>query len=72
MPAIPLHLKQVDKAMPSKYDPEKRAKAFRLVLDRRDDYLSEWAAIAAVSKKLGINAETLGIAGQSRVRTSSP
>jgi hypothetical protein len=27
--------------MPSKYDPEMRAKAVRLVLERRDDYPSE-------------------------------
>jgi transposase-like protein len=45
--------------MPSKYDPETRAKAVRLVLDHRDDYPSEWAAITAVSKRLGMNAETL-------------
>ncbi len=36
--------------MPSKYDPETRAKAVRLVLDHRDDYPSE---------RLGMNAETL-------------
>src|SRR5215469_3475419 len=45
--------------VPSKYDPETRAKAVRLVLDHRDDYLSEWAAIRAVSSRLGMNAETL-------------
>ena len=45
--------------MPSKYDPETRAKAVRLVLDHRDDYPSEWAAITAVSKRLGMTAETL-------------
>jgi len=45
--------------MPSKYDPETRAKAVRLVLDHRGDYPSEWAAIKAVSKRLGMNAETL-------------
>jgi transposase len=45
--------------MPSKYDPERRAKAVRLVLEHRDDYLSEWAAITAVSKRQGMNAETL-------------
>ena len=43
----------------SKYDPETRAKAVRLVLEHRDDYPSEWAAITAVSKRLGMNAETL-------------
>lgn len=45
--------------MPSKYDPETRAKAVRLVREHREDYPSEWAAIAAVSKRLGMNAETL-------------
>lgn len=45
--------------MPSKYDPETRAKAVRLVLEHRDDYPSEWAAITAVSKRLAMNAETL-------------
>ena len=45
--------------MASKYDPETRAKAVRLVLEHREDYPSEWAAITAVSKRLGMNAETL-------------
>jgi len=44
--------------MPSKDDPETRARAVRLVLEHRDDYPSEWAAIMAVSKRLGMNAET--------------
>ena len=45
--------------MASEYDAETRAKAVRLVLDHRGDYPSEWAAITAVSKRLGMNAETL-------------
>lgn len=45
--------------MPSKYDPETRAKAVRLVLDHRSDYPSAWAAIKAVSSRLGMTAETL-------------
>lgn len=45
--------------MPSKYEPEIRGKAVRLVLDHRGDYPSEWAAIRAVSSRLGMNAETL-------------
>lgn len=45
--------------MASKYDPETRAKAVRLELEHRDDYRSEWAAITAVSKRLGMTAETL-------------
>ena len=36
-----------------KYDPETRAKAVRLVLEHREVYPSEWAAITAVSKRLG-------------------
>ena len=38
----------------SKYDPETRAKAVRLVLEHRDDYPSEWAAITAVSKRFAV------------------
>ena len=45
--------------MPSKYDAETKAKAVRLVTEHRDDYPSEWAAIRAVSGRLGMNAETL-------------
>ncbi len=33
--------------MASKYDPETRAKAVRLVLEHREDYPSEWAATMA-------------------------
>ena len=43
----------------SKYDQETQAKAVRLVLEHRDDYPSEWAAITKVSKRLGMTAETL-------------
>lgn len=42
-----------------KYDPEVRARAVRLVLDHCEDYPSEWAATTAVSKRLGMTAETL-------------
>ncbi len=45
--------------MPSKYDPETRAKAVRLVTDHLQDYPSEWAAISAVAGRLGMSAETL-------------
>lgn len=46
-----MHTSFVEKvdAMPSKYDPEIRAKAVRLVLDHRAHYDSEWPAITAVS-----------------------
>jgi transposase-like protein len=54
--------------MPSKYDPETRAKAVRSVLEHREDYPSEWGAITAVSKRLGMNAETLRNGGNFRDR----
>jgi transposase len=59
-PAFDAHLHSWEGACHAEqYDPETRAKAVRLVLDHRDDYRSEWAAITAVSKRLGMNAETL-------------
>ena len=39
--------------------PGYRARAVRLVIDHRGDYPSEWAVIKAVSKRLGMNAETM-------------
>lgn len=45
--------------MPSRYDEQTKAKAVRLVTEHVGDYDSEWAAITAVSKRLGMNAETL-------------
>jgi transposase len=45
--------------MPSRFDKQTRAKAVRLVQDHVGDYESEWAAIKAVSARLGTSAETL-------------
>ena len=45
--------------MRSRFDRETRAKAVRLVQEHRDDYESEYAAIKAVSARLGMTAETL-------------
>ncbi len=45
--------------MPSKYDPELKAKAVRPVREHREEYETEWAAIRAVSSRLGMTAETL-------------
>jgi transposase len=45
--------------MPMKYDPEMRAKAVRPVVEHRGDCRSEWTAISAVFKRLGMNAEPL-------------
>ncbi len=44
--------------MPAKYDAATRAKAVRLVLDHREDYATERAAIKAVSSRWGMTAET--------------
>ena len=45
--------------MPVKYDQETRARAIRLVREHAGDYPSEYAAITAVAKRLGMTAETL-------------
>lgn len=45
--------------MPIRYDKDTRAKAVRLVTEHVGDYASEWAAINAVSRRLGMSAETL-------------
>jgi transposase len=45
--------------MPSKYTPEVRARAVRLVREHRDEYDTEWAAMRAISTRLGMSAETL-------------
>jgi len=45
--------------MPSRFDRETRAKAVRLVREHAGDYESEYAAIRAISARLGMTAETL-------------
>ena len=45
--------------MPNRYDHETRAKAVRLVKDHVEDYETEWAAMRAVSTRLGMSTETL-------------
>lgn len=47
--------------MPSKYDENTKAKAVRLVREHAGDYDSEWAAIKAISGRLGMTAETLRV-----------
>lgn len=42
-----------------KYDQETGARAIRLVREHAGDYPSEYAAITAVAKRLGMTAETL-------------
>ena len=45
--------------MPSRYDENTKARAVRLVREHRDDYDGEWAAMKAISARLGMNTETL-------------
>jgi transposase len=42
-----------------KYDKDTRVKAVRLVREHAGDYPTEWAAITAVSSRLGMSSETL-------------
>lgn len=42
-----------------KYDKDARARAVRLVREHAGDYPTEWAAITAVSSRLGMSSETL-------------
>ncbi len=45
--------------MSIRYDENTKARAVRLVREHREDYDSEWAAIKAISGRLGMNPETL-------------
>jgi transposase len=46
--------------MPSKrFDENTKVKAVQLVREHADDYDSEWAAMCAISSRLGMTAETL-------------
>ena len=44
---------------PSKYSPELRERAVRMVQDHAHEYASQWAAIRSVAEKLGCTTETL-------------
>ena len=42
-----------------RYPLEVRERTIRLVLEHRDEYTSEWAAITSIAAKCGMTAETL-------------
>ncbi len=44
---------------PSRFSPDQRARAVRLVAEARTHYPSEWAAISSVAAKLGASPETV-------------
>ena len=43
----------------TRYPPEVRERAVRMVGEHRDDYDSEWAAICSIAGKFGCSSETL-------------
>ena len=44
---------------PSKYAPEVKERAIRMVREHRPEYPSQWAAITSIAAKLGCTSETL-------------
>ena len=44
---------------PSRFSPEVRERAVRLVEEHREEHASEWAVLQSVAPKLGCTAETL-------------
>src|SRR3712207_4729664 len=43
----------------TKYSPEVRERAVRMVFEHQGDHASQWAAIGSIAAKIGCNAETL-------------
>src|SRR4029453_16275944 len=46
-------------ARPTKFAPEVRERASRMVLEHQGDHASQWAAIESIAGKMGCSAETL-------------
>ena len=44
---------------PSRYSPEVRERAVRMVLDHQEEYNSRWAAVRSIASKIGCSAEVL-------------
>ena len=46
-------------ARPSRFSPEVRDRAVRMVLEHENEHASPWAAITSIGEKIGCAAETL-------------
>ena len=46
-------------ARPSRFSPEVRDRAVRMVLEHQGQHASQWAAITSIAEKMGCTAETL-------------
>jgi transposase len=46
-------------AKPSRFSPEVRDRAVRMVLEQQNQHESQWAAITSIAEKIGCTAETL-------------
>ena len=44
---------------PSRFSPEVRARAVRMVLEHGEAHDSQWAAMTSIAEKIGCTAETL-------------
>ena len=44
---------------PSRFSPEVRERAVRMVVEHQDEHHSQWAAITSIAEKIGCSAETL-------------